>query len=49
MITIKKVNIKNCPYFFNSMTNVKNVDPNLLSIDKISFEKNTDCVIYEIE
>ena len=49
-MTIKKVNIKNCSYlFFNSMTNVKKFDPNLLSIDKILFKKNTDCVIYEIE
>ena len=31
------------------MTNIKNFDLNLLSINKISFEKNTDCVIYEIE
>ena len=29
------------------MTNIKNFDLNLLSINKISFEKNTDCVIYE--
>ena len=31
------------------MTNVKNFDQNFLRINKISFEKNTDCVIYEIE
>ena len=32
------------------MTNIKNFDLNLLSINKISFEKNTtDYVIYEIE
>ena len=31
------------------MTNIKNFDLNLLSINKVSFEKNTDCVIYEIE
>ena len=31
------------------MTNIKNFDPNLLSIDQVSFEKDTDCVIYEIE
>ena len=31
------------------MTNIKKFDLNLLSINKISFEKNTDCVIYEIE
>ena len=31
------------------MTNIKSFDPNLLSIDQVSFEKNTDYVIYEIE
>ena len=31
------------------MTNIKNFDPSLLSRDQISFKKNTDCVIYEIE
>ena len=31
------------------MTNIKNFDLNLLSVSKISFEKNTDCVIYEIK
>ena len=31
------------------MTNIKNFDLNLLSINKISFEKNTGCVVYEIE
>ena len=31
------------------MTNIKNFDPNLLCIDQVSFEKNTDCAIYEIE
>ena len=31
------------------MTNIKNFDLNFLSINKISFEKNTDCVIYENE
>ena len=30
------------------MTNIKKFDPNLLSIDQISF-KSTDCVIYDIE
>ena len=39
---------KNCQnYFFNTMTNIKNFDPNLLSIDQISL-KNTDCVIHDI-
>ena len=31
------------------MTNIKNFNPSLLSIDKISFEKNTDYIIYETE
>ena len=30
------------------MTNIKNFDPNLLSIDQISF-KSTHCVVYDIE
>ena len=40
MITIRGINIKDCPYhFFNSMTNTKNFDPNLLNINKAPFEK----------
>ena len=40
---------KNCQnYFFKSMSNIKNFDPNLLSIDQISF-KSTDCVICDIK
>ena len=35
-------------YFFNTMTNIKNFDPSLLSIDKISF-KSTDSIIYHID
>ena len=31
------------------MTNIKNFDPILLNISKTSFEKNTNCVIYETE
>ena len=31
------------------MTNIKKFDLNVLSINKMSFEKNTDCVIYEID
>ena len=31
------------------MTNIKNFDSSLLSIDQVLFTKNTDCVIYEIE
>ena len=47
-ISIKQICIKNLPhYFFNDTINIKNFDPNLLSIDKISF-KSTDAVIYHI-
>ena len=43
MKTLRHVNIKNRQnYFFNSMTNIKNFDSSLLSIGRISFEKNTD-------
>ena len=49
MKNLRQVNIKNHQnYFFNSMTNIKNFGPSLLSIDKISF-KNTDSVIYDIK
>ena len=49
MKTIRQVNIKTRRhYFFNIMINIKNFDPSLLSIDKISF-KSTDYVIYNIE
>ena len=49
MRTLRQVNIKNCQhYFFNSMINIKNVDPSLLSIEKLSF-KRTDSLINDIE
>ena len=49
MITFRQVNIKNRPhYFLSNMTNIKNFDPSLLHIDKISF-KSTDDVIYDLE
>ena len=49
MRTLRQFNIKNRQnYFFNSMINIKNFDPSLLNIDKISF-KSTDSVIYHIE
>ena len=49
MKTFRQVNIRNRRnYFFNSMTNLKHFDPNLLNIDQISF-KSTDCVIYDIK
>ena len=50
MRALRQVNIKNClHYFFDYMTNMKDFDPNLLSIDEMSFRKNTDCVIYDIK
>ena len=36
-------------FFSNSMIIIKNLDLNLSSISKTSFEKNADCAIYEIE
>ena len=49
MKTFRQVNIKNCQKcFLNSMINIKIFDPNLLSIDQISF-KSTDSVIYYIK
>ena len=37
MRSIKQINIENHPYyFFNYLINIKNFDPNLLDIDKIS-------------
>ena len=46
MKVFQKINIKSHPhYFFNDMINIKNLDPNLLSIDKISF-KSIDAVSY---
>ena len=49
MRTLRQVNIKNRQnYFFNSMINIKNFDPSLLSIDQISF-KSTDSVIFDID
>ena len=49
MKTLRKVNIKNCPgYFYNSMTNIKNLDTNLLGINHMTFT-GTDSVVYDIE
>ena len=46
MRSIRQINIENCPYYlFNDMINIKNFDPSLLNIDRISFE-STDAVIY---
>ena len=50
MKSFKYINIKNRPYYlFNNMINIKDFDPNSLSINQITFEKNVDCIIYEIE
>ena len=49
MIIFEEISIKNCPhYFFNNMINIENFDPNLLSINTISF-KSTDFVIYNMK
>ena len=45
MISFKKINL-NRPYYFFS--DVKNVDPNFLSINKIS-HKNTEFAVYNIK
>ena len=47
MKNLRQFNIKNRQsYFFNSISDIKNFDPSLLSIDKISF-KSTDSIIYD--
>ena len=46
MRTLKSINIKIRPYLFNSMTNIKNFDPNVLSIDQVSFEKKILTVLF---
>ena len=49
MISLRHFDIKKIVHiFFNSMTNIKNFDSVLLSIDQISF-KSADSVIYDIE
>ena len=45
MIAFKKIN-QNCPYYFFS--DIRSVDPSLLSLNKISY-KNTDTVVYSIK
>ena len=36
---MKQINIENRPYYFsNEMIDIKHFDPNLLSVDKISFK-----------
>ena len=46
MGNIKKINIKNCTYyFFNDTINIKDFDPSLIKIDKKSYK---DIGIYYI-
>ena len=46
MKTFRQIAIKNCPgYFFNSMTNIIDLDTKLLGINQISFA-STDIVAY---
>ena len=50
MITLKKINIKYRPcYLFSEMINIKNVDSNLLSIDKTLLKKCIDAVTHHIK
>ena len=47
--SMKKIRFKNLPYyFFNYRINIKNFDPSLLEINKLSF-KSTNTNIYHIE
>ena len=46
--TALKINLNRPCYFFSSMTNIRNLDPNLASINKISY-KNTDAAVYNIK
>ena len=48
MISFKKINLNRPYHFFSDIINIKNVDPNLLTIDKIPF-KNTDGFVYNIK
>ena len=49
MRSIKQVNIKNGQnYFLNDMTNIKDFDPGLLNIDRVSFESGK-FIIYDIK
>ena len=48
MIAFKNINL-NCSYYlFSNMINIKNFNPNFLSINKISY-KNTEAVVYSIK
>ena len=47
---IKQINIKNCPfYFLMTFFNLKNFDPNLLKITKLSFRSVFNVSIYDIK
>ena len=47
MKTLRQINIKNCSnYFFNSITNIKNLDTSLLGINQMTFT-STDSVVYD--
>ena len=48
MITLKKKNLNGPYYFCSDMINIKCFNPNLLSIDKISYT-NTDVVVHSIK
>ena len=49
MKVLRQVNKKSCPnYFCNSVTNIKNLDTNLLDISQISFT-STDSAVYGLE
>ena len=48
MKTFRQTSMKNRPhYLFNAITNIKNLHPSFLTIDKTSFKSN-DAVIYDI-
>ena len=48
MKKIRQTNIKNRQnYFFNNMTNIRDLDLSLLNIEQIAFKSN-DSIIYEI-
>ena len=45
MVNFEKINLNRSYYYFND---IKNIDPNLLNINKI-YTRNTDVVVYEIK
>ena len=44
----QKINLNRPYHYFSDVTIIKNFDPNLLSVDKISY-KNTDAIVYNIK